>query len=113
MTNLLGTVPAPSSIPDTQPPPGVTWLGDLPPASYVYGSNLLGFSQTVLADCDAVIGQFHLANIGTLVGGVRAPNVQWFLSTRYQAVTPLCDDEWAEIAAQCTPALTGSPLVVV
>ena len=100
VTNLLGTMGAPGLIPDT---------GGLPVSGSQSGPGLLGYSQTVVADCDAVTGEFHVASLGYTIGAVTPPFGKWFLVTRYQAVRGLCDDEWSELVPQCSPSLSGNP----
>ena len=105
VTNLIGERSNGAQIPDRP--------GGLPPSFTQYGPTVLGYSQTIVADCDAIVGLFTLSvNTG---GGISIPPIpgRWSLNTRYQAISPMCDDEWAEVAAHCTPNLQGSPLVIV
>jgi hypothetical protein len=110
VTNLLGCRQVPAWIPVDPLWTSTTLAGGLPPAFSQSGPGVLGYSQTVVADCDAVIGDFLAQGLGNV--SIPPYAGRWVLSTRYQGIVPMCDDEWNAIVPHCTPALTGSPLVV-
>lgn len=86
-TDLVGTRSVPQDIP--------------------LNTDLMGYSETVLADCDAVRGFLELAGAGGGGEGADAPPpLQWWLKTRYQPVAgcEICCDEWKEIVSKCTPS---------
>lgn len=92
VTNLVGSHATPQQVP-------------LDPALAVY-------AETVLSDCDAVMGELTLSQVGATEGTAPAPNCKWILKTRYQIVSGSipCDEEWAEIVSKCNPAIRGNPI---
>lgn len=92
VTNLVGTHATPQLIP--------------------FDPGLMGYAETVLADCDQVLGELTLSKIAGSEGSDDPPNTMWVLKTRYQPVAGcvLCDEEWAEITSKCSPSIKGQPI---
>lgn len=76
-------------------------------------TGLMGWGQTVLADCDVVLGELTMSKVAPGEGSpTNPPETMWMLRTRYQPVAGcvLCDEEWTEIVSKCSPSIRGKPI---
>jgi hypothetical protein len=84
------------------------------PQSIPLDPGLMGYSETVLADCEAVKGVLTISQAGIEEGGDFPPLGTWWLRTRYQPVAgcDICADEWKEIVSKASPSVPAALTVI-
>jgi len=73
--------------------------------------DVMGYSETVNADGDAVVGEVTFTHSGA--GPGTPPITVWWLKTRYQPVSGALFEvrEWQQIVGAASPRVPGTPLL--